>query len=117
MGSTLDLVIVVVQANDIGAGEFDHFSCWTTNTASDVQNSLALLHVHDVGEVVLVTGNCLFEWLAVCESAEVEGLAPAVLVEIGSEVVIVSGEGSVFCFPCLEHRVSPIGYFEPGNKL
>lgn len=98
VGGTLDLVVVVVQTNDVCAGELDHFSCWATNTTSNIQNLHTLLHAHDVGEVVLVTCDCLFERLAEGESAEVEGLTPAIFVKIGCEVVVVSGESGVLCF-------------------
>jgi hypothetical protein len=53
------------------------------------------LDVDAVGEVVLVAGNGLVEGLAVGEAAEVERLAPAVLVQVGGEVVVLPGQGSV----------------------
>lgn len=35
-----------------------------------------------------MTGDGLVKRLAVCETAEVEGLAPAVFVEVGSQIVV-----------------------------
>jgi hypothetical protein len=49
-----------------------------------------------VCEVVLVASNGLVEGLAVCITAEVEALAPAVLVQISRQVVVVSCEGRIF---------------------
>jgi hypothetical protein len=37
---------------------------------------------------VLVTGDGLVERLTVCEAAEVEGRAPAILVKVGGKVVV-----------------------------
>jgi hypothetical protein len=39
---------------------------------------------------VFVTGDGLVEGLAVCEAAEVEGLAPAILVQVGSKIVVTN---------------------------
>lgn len=100
----LNLVIVVVQADDIGARELDDFSCRATDTTANIQNPHVLLQTHDVGQVVLMTGDGLFERLAVRESAEVERGTPAVLVKVGGEVVVVSCEGGIFCFAGLRER-------------
>ena len=97
----LDLVVVVVQTNNIGTGELDHLSCRAADTTADIQNLHALLHAHDVGEVVLMTGDSLMERLAVGKSTEVEALTPAILVQVGREVVVMSGKSSVLCLPRL----------------
>jgi hypothetical protein len=55
-----------------------------------------------VREVVLVAGDGLVKRLAVSIAAEVEALAPAVLVQISCEVVVVSCEGGVFVSALLE---------------
>jgi hypothetical protein len=39
---------------------------------------------------VFVAGNRLVEPLAICETAEVEGLAPAILVQVGSKIVVAT---------------------------
>lgn len=49
-----------------------------------------------MGQIVLVAGNGLVEALAEGITAEVEALAPSVLVQIGCKVVVVSCEGCVF---------------------
>lgn len=95
VGGSLNLVVVVVETSNICAREFDNLSGRATNTTTNIQNLHVVLEVHDVGEVVFVTGECLSERLAECETAEVEGLAPTVLVKVGSQVVVVAGEGCV----------------------
>jgi hypothetical protein len=55
-----------------------------------------------VCKVVLVASNGLVEGLAVRIAAEVEALAPAVLVQIGRQVVVVSCEGGIFVSSLLE---------------
>lgn len=48
-----------------------------------------------------MTGNCLVKGLAVGESAEVERLAPAILVQIRRQVVVVSRESGILGGSCL----------------
>lgn len=102
--SALNLVIVVVQSSDMRAGELGDLAGWASNTASNIKNLHAVLDTDLVGEVVLVAGNGLEEWLVGGEAAEVEGLAPSVLVEVGAQVVIVLGEGGVLCLAGLYHK-------------
>jgi hypothetical protein len=96
VGGSLDLVVVVVETSDVCARELDNLSGRATNTTTNIKDLHVVLEVHDVGEVVLVAGNGLFERLAVGETAEVERLTPAVLVKVGGQVVVVTGQGSVF---------------------
>lgn len=100
-GGAVDLVVVVVEASDVGARELGNLTRRATDTAANVQDPHALLDVHRVGEVVLVAGNGLVEGLAVGEATEVEGLAPAVLVQIGRKVVVVLRKGGVLGGSCL----------------
>ena len=95
VGGSLNLVVVVVETSNICARELDNLSSRATNTTTNIQDLHVVLEVHDVGEVVFVTGESLSERLAECETAEVEGLAPTVLVKVGSQVVVVAGEGCV----------------------
>lgn len=88
VGGAVDLVVVVVQTSDVSTSELDHLASGTTDTTADIQNLHVLGDTSHVGEVVLVTGNGLVERLTVGETAEVEGGAPSVLVEIGSQVVV-----------------------------
>lgn len=85
---TLDLVVVVIEPNDIGAREFDNLSSGSSNTAPNIQDTHALLEIHHVCQVVFMAGNCLVERFAICKAAEVETLAPAIFVQIGGEVVV-----------------------------
>lgn len=105
-GSALNLVIVVVQSGDVRASELGDLSGWSTNTASDIKNLHVLLDTDLVGEVMLVAGNSLVEWLVGGEAAEVEGLSPSVLVEVGTQVVVVLGEGGVLCLAGLEKELA-----------
>ena len=94
-GAALDLVVVVVEAHDVAASELGDLSCGSTNTTADIQDVHALLEAHLECEVVLVSGGGLLEGLTLAVAAEVEALAPTVLVKVCGEVVVVSGEGSV----------------------
>lgn len=100
-GGALDLVVVVVQSDDVDARELDNLSRRSTNTAANVQDAHVVLEVHLVCEVVLVASNGLVEGLAVGITAEVEALAPTVLVQVSREVVVMPGEGGVFVSPLL----------------
>jgi hypothetical protein len=95
VGSTLNLVVVVVQSDNVDTSESGHLASGSSNSTSDVKNGHTLLQSHHVGEEVLVTGDSLVESLTGVETTEVERLSPSVLVEVGSEVVVVTGEGSV----------------------
>jgi hypothetical protein len=66
---TFDLVVVVVETDNVAAGELDHLSCGPTDTATDIQHSHAFLNADLVCEIVFVAGNGLSEWLPVRESA------------------------------------------------
>lgn len=55
-----------------------------------------------MGDIVFVAGDGSVERLSVGEAAEVEALAPAVLVEVGSKVVVsVSDKSEVIFDPFL----------------
>lgn len=100
--SALDLVVVVVQASDMRTSEFGNLPRRSSNTASDIQDSVSLLDANLCSQVVLVARNGLEERFTVRESAEVERLSPAVFIEVGSQVVVVSGEGGIFSSAGLE---------------
>jgi hypothetical protein len=93
---TLNLVVVVVQSNNVNTSELDDLTGGSTDTAANIQDAHVVLEVHFVGKVVLVAGNGLVERLAICVAGKVERLSPAVLVQVGREVVVMSCEGSVF---------------------
>lgn len=90
VSSSIDLIVVVVQTGDVAAGELCDFARRSANTTSDVKHLHTLLDSDLVGKVVLMTGNRLIKGLAVGEAAEVEGLAPAILVQIGRQVVVAT---------------------------
>jgi hypothetical protein len=95
VGGSLNLVVVVVQASNMSTGELGDLTGGTTHTATDIKNLHSLLDTNLVGKVVLMAGNGLVEGLTLGKSAEVEGLAPSVFVEIGSKVVVAARFKSV----------------------
>lgn len=88
MGGTLNLVVVVVETSDVSAAELGNLTSRATNTATNIEDLHALLDADAVGKVVLMSGNGLVKRLAEGETAEVERLAPSVLVQIGRKVVV-----------------------------
>ncbi len=92
MGSTVNLVVVVVETGDVRIGELGNLARRSADTTANVQHLHALLDADLRGKVVLVAGNGLVERLAGGESAEVEALAPSVLVDVGGEVVVAIRE-------------------------
>lgn len=92
---SVDLVVVVVETGDVASGELCNLTGWAANTAANIEHLHALLDANAVGQVVLVAGNGLVEGLAGGEAAEVEGLAPAVLVQIGGQVVVVPRQSGI----------------------
>lgn len=93
---TLNLVVVVVQANDVDAGELDDLSGRSSNTASNIEYAHVVPQTHLMCEVVLVASNGLVEGLAVGIATKVEALAPTVLVQVSCQVVVVPCEGGIF---------------------
>ena len=115
---SLDLIVIIVQAGDMCTCEFGNLSRWASNSTANIEDFVAIFNADFRRKVVLVAGNGLVERFTVCESTEVEGLAPSVLVEICSEIVVtvtrvrggykrrhaghlLSCESGVLCFPCL----------------
>ena len=76
---TRDLVVVVVEAGDVGSGEVTDLAGGTTDTTADIEDLERGLDTHVGGQVVLMTGHGLLEGLTRAESAEVERGAPGVL--------------------------------------
>ena len=85
---TLDLVIIVVQSGNVCTSEFCDFSGRATNSAANVEDFVSVFDANLAGQVMFVTRNGLVKGFAVCEAAEMEGLAPAVFVEVGAQVVV-----------------------------
>lgn len=65
------LVVVVVQSCDIGIGKSGNLSGRPANTTSNVKDFHPCFETHHMGQVVLVAGNCLMEWLAIIEATEI----------------------------------------------
>ena len=82
------LEVVVVQADDLDVGEASDLARRAANTAANVQDTHFGTEVHLRREVVLVAGERRGEALALVEAREVEGAAPAILVQLRSTVVV-----------------------------
>jgi hypothetical protein len=80
MCGSLHLVLVKVEPCDVGTGELDNLSGWTTHTTTDVEYLHALLDTDTRSEVVFVSSYSAVEGLAVGKAAEVEALTPSILV-------------------------------------
>jgi hypothetical protein len=120
----LNLVVVVVQSRNVSACKLCNLSSRSTNTASDIKDSVSFLDTNFGSQVMFMTSNCLVETFTVCETTEVKRLAPAVFVKICPEIVVamhvrilrlegldnlLSGEGGIFCFSCLGKGLEPLG--------
>lgn len=90
MCGSVDLVVIVVETSYVGARELGNLSGRSTNTAAYVKDLHSLLDPDAMGKVVFVTGDGLTEGLAMGEAAEVERLAPSVLVQISGKIVIAA---------------------------
>lgn len=87
-GGTGNLVVVVIEARDVGISELGNLPSGSTDTAANVQNLHARLDADLRRQEVLMARNGLVEGLAGRIPAEVEALAPAVLVQVGREIVV-----------------------------
>lgn len=86
------------------AGELGDFPRGTAHATAYIEDLVVFADADYVGEIVLVAGDGGGKGLAGTEAAEMEGLGPAVFVEIGCEVVVLAGYGGVVCFAGLENR-------------
>ena len=89
-GSPLYLVVVVVQACNIDSGKLGNLPSRSTNTTSDIQHVHALPQAHFVRQVVFMPGYGLMEVFAIRKPAEMERCTPAILVEVGCEVIVTA---------------------------
>jgi hypothetical protein len=69
---TSDLVVVIVEAGDMGASEVTNLAGGSADAAANVEDAVVLLDAHVGGEVVFVAGDSLVEGLARVEPAKVE---------------------------------------------
>jgi len=88
-GTSLDLIIVVVDASDVTFAEACNVSHGSTDTAANVQDTEALFDFELVGEVVLVASDRGLESFALVANGEVEGLSPTPKVEIGRQIEVL----------------------------
>ena len=88
LGSTADLVLVVVQANNVDVRETSNLTGGSTDTTTDIEHAHTGAEVHLGGEVVFVAGEGGTEAFAFVETREVERAGPGVLVEESSSVIV-----------------------------
>lgn len=88
---TLDLVSVVVQADDFHIGKTGDLAGRAADAAADVQDAHLALQSHAVGKVVLMAGDGLIKAFAGVVAGEVKVRAPSVLVQGGCTVVVACG--------------------------
>ena len=87
-GSSVNLVLVDVDAGDMTASKARDLSSRAANTAAHVKNLHVTLDSNLRRNEVFVPSNSLLEWLAICESTKVKGSAPSVFIKVGREVVV-----------------------------
>ena len=88
LGSTADLVLVVVQADNVDVRETSDLTGGTADTTTDIEHAHTGAEVHLGGEVVFVAGEGGTEAFAFVETREVEGAGPGVLVEESGSVIV-----------------------------
>jgi len=88
MCGSVDLVVIVVKTSDVGAGELGNLAGRSTDTAANIKDLHSLLDSNAMSKIVFVASDSLTERLAMGEAAEVERLAPSVLVQISGKIVI-----------------------------
>lgn len=57
-------------------------------------------------QIVFVSSDGLVKAFTISESAEMEGASPAIFIEVGGEVIIVSGKSRILRFACLIGRLA-----------
>lgn len=83
-----NLEVVVVETNDLHVGEHRNFTSGSTDTTADVQDAHAWAELHLGGQIMFVSGKGSTEGFSLVEAGEMEGLSPAILVQLGYTVVV-----------------------------
>jgi len=99
---TFDLVVVVVDAGNIGTRETGNSTHGSTDTTAEVEDMLSGAKAERVSKEVLMTGERSGETLSREAGSKMEALSPSVLVEIGDEVVVVVHHGGVLLLSLLD---------------
>lgn len=81
------IILIFLKALTSESSDISH---GTTNTASNIKNLGAFLHVSTKSQVVLLALKGLSVGLALELLGEVEVLSPSLLVEVGGQVVVVN---------------------------
>lgn len=72
MCGSVNLVVVVVEAGNVGAGELGDLAGRAANATANIEDFHALLDANAVRKIMFVTSNGLTERLAMREAAKVE---------------------------------------------
>lgn len=88
LARALDLELVVVEPNDLHVGETRYRPRRPAHSTPNIENTHAGPQAHLSSEIMLVARQSGSECLALEESAEVEGVCPAVLVKLSSTVIV-----------------------------
>lgn len=99
MRSSLNLVVVVVQANDVGVGEAADLTSWSSNTTSDIENEGVWLDSDLGSKEMLVSGNGLVETLSWVETAEMETVKDLLSVTVETTRVLQRAEAETYDCP------------------
>ena len=86
----VDLIIIVVEPGDVHVRKSGNLPSRLPHPTAHVKHLHTLSEVHHVSEVVLMSSESLKKGLSRPEAAEMEGLGPAILVEVRRKVVITA---------------------------
>ena len=85
---TPDLELVVVHANNLAIRELRNLASRSANTTANVKDAHARFQVHLGSKVVLMPCQRSQKRLSLSEARKVERLGPAILVQLGSTVIV-----------------------------
>lgn len=86
----LELVLANIQAGYMAASELHHLPSRPSHAASDVKDLHIILDADARPKKVFVADHSLRKALAEGKTTKVQGLAPGVLINVRSQVVILS---------------------------
>ena len=90
VGSTLNLVPIVIESNDLAASKSSHLTGRASHSTPDIEDLHALLQLKLEGHVMFMASKRLEKPLVDRKAAEVKRLGPSLLVEISGKVVVAA---------------------------
>jgi hypothetical protein len=94
-----ELVLANIQTSHMATSELHHLPSWSSHTTFDIEDLQIFLDADAGPKIVFVASYGLWKALATVKSTKVKRLAPGILIDVGGQVVVLSGQAGVVFSP------------------